>query len=105
MFQEEDISDKDNNFFAYEFVREQLFNMLQQELPYMLSCETEMYQETPDGIEISVLVKVGKSNHKKMILGHSGSNLKRIIKNASRNLEELFQKPVRLKIFVRNEKK
>lgn len=105
MFQEDDISDKDNNFFASEFVREQLFNMLQQELPYMLSCETEMFKETADGIEISVLVKVGKSNHKKMILGHSGNNLKRIIRNASRNLEELFQKPVRLKIFVRNEKK
>ena len=105
MFLEDDISDKDNNFFASEFVREQLFNMLQQELPYMLSCETEMFKETADSIEISVLVKVGKSNHKKMILGHSGSNLKRIIRNASRNLEELFQKPVRLKIFVRNEKK
>ena len=105
MFAEDDITDKDNNFIASEFVREQLFLILEKEIPYMLSCETELFNSTADGLEISVLVNVGKENHKKIILGKSGENIKKIIKRASINIENLLQQLVKLKLFVRVNKK
>ena len=104
LFEEDDLTDKDQNFLIAEFVREQLFLILQKELPYMLSCETEFFNQTQEGIECSVLVKVGKENHKKMIIGANGRNIKQIIKKASLNLEELLQQPIKLKIFIRVEK-
>ena len=105
MFGEDDITDKDNNFMASEFVREQLFLILEKEIPYMLSCETELFNSTADGVEISVLVNVGKENHKKIILGKEGENIKKIIKRASINIENLLQQKVKLKLFVRVNKK
>ena len=104
-FNEDEITDKDSNFLASEFVREQLFILMQKEIPYMLSCETEMFT-TENGVNnISVVVKVGKDNHKKIILGKNGSNLKKIIKNASKNLENILNSKVSLKIFVKLENK
>ena len=104
-FNKDDITDKDSNFLASEFVREQLFILMQKEIPYMLSCETEMFT-TANGVNnISVVVKVGKDNHKKIILGKNGSNLKKIIKNASKNLENILNSKVSLKIFVKLENK
>ena len=105
MFDEDDITDKDNNFIASEFVREQLFLILEKEIPYMLSCETELFNQTEDGAEISVLVNVGKENHKKIILGKNGENIKKIIRKASRNIENLLQQKVKLRIFVRVDKR
>ena len=101
IFNEDDITDKDNNFITSEFVREQLFIILQKELPYMLDCETEFFEETNDLINLSVVVNIKKQNYKKIILGKNGNNLKNIIKKASINLEKFFQKKVILKIFVR----
>ena len=100
-FSADEITDKDGNFIASEFVREQLFNIMQKEIPYMLSCETEMFN-TDNGINnIAVVVKVGKDNHKKIILGKNGDNLKKIIKNASKNLESILNSKVSLKIFIK----
>ena len=100
-FSADEITDKDGNFIASEFVREQLFILMQKEIPYMLSCETEMFN-TDNGINnIAVVVKVGKDNHKKIILGKNGDNLKKIIKNASKNLESILNSKVSLKIFIK----
>lgn len=98
---EDDITDKDNNFLAAEFVREQLFKFLNKEIPYMLECETEFYEDNGKEVNISVVVKIGKSNHKKMIIGKDGRNLKKIIHNTSVNLENLLGKKVALKIFIK----
>lgn len=104
-FDEDALTDKDNNFICSEFVREQLFIILSKELPYMLSCETEFFEENEHDISVSVVVKISKASHKKMILGANGHNLKKIIHKASLNLEKLLGKSVNLKIFVKLEKK
>ena len=50
-YNEDDLTDKDNNFLASEFVREQLFKFLNKEIPYMLSCETEFFEVSENGIK------------------------------------------------------
>ena len=104
-FTADELTDKNSEFLASEFVREQLFLILSKELPYMLSCETEMFEENDEYVKISVIVKIGKKNHKKMILGKNGINLRKIIRKASVNLENLFNKHVKLSIFIKSEKK
>ena len=100
-YKRDDLTDKDDNFLASEFVREQLFNILQKELPYMLYCETESYDIINGIANISILIVVGKENHKKIILGKNGSNIKKVIKYASKNIENLINMPVKLKLFVK----
>ena len=100
-YNEDEITDKDSNFIISEFVREQLFILLSKELPYMLSCETEFYNDNGKDISISVVVKTGKQNHKKIILGSRGCNLKKIIHKASLNIEKLLGKNVFLKIYIK----
>ncbi len=101
MYDEDAITDKDSDFLASEFVREQLFILLSKEIPYMLSCETEFFEDNEKDVAISVVVKVGKPNHKKIILGSNGCNLKKIIRKASLNLEKLLDKSVNLKLFIK----
>lgn len=103
-YKDDDITDKDNSFLASEFVREQLFLLLKKEIPYMLSCETEMFANENNIVNISIVVNVDKENHKKIILGKKGENLKKIIFNASKNIEQLIQQKVNLKIFVKKNK-
>ncbi len=104
-FDEDDITDKKSDFITSEFVREQLFITLQKELPYMSICETESFEENDSEILASVVIIIKKQNHKKIILGKNGDNLRRIIRVASINLEKLFGKRVRLKLFVKYDKK
>ena len=100
-FDENNLTDKNNNYFASEFVREQLFLMLQKEIPYMLFCETENFAYENNIAYISVVIHVAKQNHKKIILGKNGYTLKKIIRRASVNLEKLLGCGVCLKLFIK----
>jgi len=104
-YHEDELTDKSGEFIASEFVREQLFIILSKELPYMLSCETDFFQNNDESMFISVVVSIKKENHKKIILGSNGDKLKKIIHNASVELERLFGKHVELKIFVKLDKR
>ena len=105
IFSENDFTDKDSNYFAAEFVREQLFLILQKEIPYMLFCETERFFYDNKSANISVIIFVAKQNHKKIILGKNGYTLKKIIRRASVNLEKLLGCGVCLKLFIKVDEK
>ncbi|PJB69871.1 MAG: GTPase Era [Alphaproteobacteria bacterium CG_4_9_14_3_um_filter_47_13] len=101
-FSEDQISDMPMRLLAAEITREKLFHKLYQELPYGLMVETEQWEEFDNGsVKISQLIYVARDSHKGIVLGKGGSQVKEIGEMARRELEEILQTRVHLKLFVK----
>ena len=87
---------------AAEITREKLFNKLYQELPYGLMVETEEWEDFDNGsIKISQLITIARDQHKGIVLGKGGQQVKQIGEMARKELEEILETRVHLKLFVR----
>ncbi len=101
MFPDDQLSDLPNRLFAAEITREKLFMHLQQELPYTLAVETNSFQEQKNGIRIEQTIYVERTGQKSIILGKSGSMIKKIGLAARMELERLFEQKIHLFLFVK----
>lgn len=101
-YPEDQITDMPMRLMAAEITREKLFRMLHQELPYHLTVETEKWEEFKDGsIKIDQTIFVDREAHKKIILGKSGSMIKKIGQASRQELEEILETKIHLKLFVK----
>ena len=96
------ITDTPQRQIASEILREKLFLNLHDEIPYNLVVDNEIWNEKKNNsIEIHQNIYVTKNSHKAMIIGHSGSNIKRIGIIARKEMESLFSKKIHLYIRVK----
>jgi GTP-binding protein Era len=95
------VSDISESLTVAEIVREQIFLVLKDEIPYHTSVQTEKFEETDEGILASVLVTVTKESQKIIMIGKRGEMLKKIKHNAELELFKIFQKPVEARLFIR----
>ena len=75
-----------------EFVREQAFRVLGQELPYGLTTVTEKIQTQEKIVKIFVCIYIDKNSHKKIVIGKGGEMLKKIGTRARVKLEKFMEK-------------
>ena len=101
VFAADDITDRNERFFAAEFIREKLFRLLGDELPYGITVEIEKFETEGALRRIFAAVIVDKANHKAMVIGRKGESLKRISSEARVELEKLFGGPVYLEVWVK----
>lgn len=101
LYPEDYITDQQSRFYAAEITREKLFNKLRQEIPYGIMIQTEKYEETKKLINIHQTIICTTEDHKKIIIGKSGSMLKNIGKASRLELEKAFEKKVNLYLFVK----
>lgn len=102
MYDEDQISDMPARLLAAEITREKLFLRLHQELPYSIAIETEGWENFKNGsVKISQVVYVMRDNQKGIVLGQGGSQIKAIGEASRRELEEILEQRVHLKIFVK----
>ncbi len=101
MFPEDNLSDLPNRLFAAEITREKLFLNLQQELPYSVAVETNLFEERENGIRIEQTIYVEREGQKAIIIGAKGRMLKKIGAAARFELSQIFEKPVHLFLFVK----
>ena len=80
-----------------EFVREQAFRVLGQELPYGLTTVTEKIQTQEKIVKIFVCIYIDKNSHKKIVIGKGGEMLKKIGTRARVKLEKFMEKKVFMK--------
>ncbi len=96
------ITDTPQRQVASEILREKLFLNLHDEIPYNLVVDNEIWNEKKNNsIEIHQNIYVTKNSHKAMIIGRSGSNIKRIGTIARKEMESLFSKKIHLYIRVK----
>ena len=96
-YPEDQLSDMPLRLLAAEVTREQLFLRLHQELPYALAVETESWQERKDGsVRIGQVIYLARENHKPIVLGKGGRQIKAVGSAAREELETLLDRRVHL---------
>lgn len=102
IFDPEEVSDMPMRLLAAEITREKLFHKLYRELPYDLTVETESWEEGEDGsVTIHQTIFVMRDSQKKIILGKGGDMIKHVGMAARKDIEEMIDGRVHLKLFVK----
>ena len=106
LYAEDELTDRSEKFLASEMVREKLFRLTGDELPYTSAVAIEKWEEEPSPrfkrmVRIAATIVVERESHKAMIIGEGGEKLKRIGTEARTELERLLDAKVFLQIFVK----
>ena len=101
LFPEDELTDKNERFLASEYIREKLFRLLGDELPYAITVEIEKFEVEGKLRRVYAAVVVDKDSHKAMVIGKGGDTLKRVASEARQDMERLFDGKVYLEIWVK----
>lgn len=101
IYGEDDITDRSERFLASEFLREKLFRLLGDELPYGMTVEIEKFETEGRLRRIHAAIIVDKAGHKGIVIGKGGERLKRVSSEARVELEQLFDGKVYLEVWVK----
>ncbi len=103
---EETVTDKSVRFLSAELIREKLFRLMGDELPYACTVVIDRFVE-PDpseakpAVEIDATIVVAKASQKPMVIGEGGERIKRIGSQARQDIMRLLEQPVRLRLWVK----
>lgn len=116
LYEEDALTDRSERFMASEMIREKLFRLTGDELPYSCTVVIDKFEEEGgiDGPEaaaaggraqplrrIAASIIVERDAHKGMVIGDGGERLKRIGSEARQELEHLWQAKVFLELWVK----
>jgi GTP-binding protein Era len=101
LFSDDELTDKSSRFIASEYIREKLFRLLGDELPYSTTVEIEKFEEEGDLRRIFAAIVVDRAGHKGIVIGKGGETLKRIASEARQDMERLFGAKVYLEVWVK----
>ena len=104
IYEEDQITDKNERFLAAEIVREKIFRLTGQELPYSIAVEIEKFEHEGNVRRIFAAIIVERDSHKPMIIGNKGIRLKDISTSARIDMEKLFGGKVWLETWVKVQK-
>ncbi|MFM7386078.1 MAG: KH domain-containing protein, partial [Betaproteobacteria bacterium] len=88
-------------FLAAEIIREKMFRLLGDELPYQSTVLIEQFSEEPSLRRIQASIVVQREAQRAIVLGQGGQGIKRIGTDARRDLERLFGSKVFLGLHVK----
>ena len=100
-YPDENISDRSERFFVSELVREQIFALFEEEIPYHAAVIIQAFEEKPHVTVIRAEIVVSRETQKVILLGTGGSMIKRLGINSRKAIEEFLQKKVHLELFVK----
>ena len=107
-YAEDELTDRSERFLASELVREKLFRLTGDELPYTSTVVIDKFEEEPPArkgqkrlLRIAATIVVERDGHKAMVIGDKGERLKRIGTEARQELEKLWDCKVFLELWVK----
>ena len=101
LYEEDALTDRSDRFLAAEIVREKLFRLTGDELPYTSTVIIDKYEEEGDLHRIAATIVVERDAHKGMIIGSGGERLKRIGSESRQELERLLGARVFIELWVK----
>jgi len=103
LYPPDELSDRPERFFIAEIIREQVFALLRQELPYAVAVEVEAVRsrEGQDLTDVEATIHVEKQAQKGIVIGAGGTMLKKIGERARPGIEELLGVRVFLRLWVK----
>lgn len=111
LYPEEMLTDRAERWLAAEFVREQVFLLTRQEIPYSVAVTIDEWQERPArdahpaDVVVSATVHVEKEPQKRIVVGEAGRMVREIGSRARHEIGKLLGCPVHLTLFVRVDEK
>jgi GTPase len=106
LFPEEMFTDLPERFLAAELIREKIFRLTREEIPYATAVEVEEFreEERKNLIRIRAIIQVERESQKGVLIGKKGEMLKMIGKLAREEMEAIFGAKVFLELWVKVEK-
>ena len=102
LYGEDELTDRPMRWLCGEMVREALFELLDQELPYSMAVEVLRYDESkPKVVRIGANLLVERDSQKRIVVGKGGSMIKKIGIRSRRAIEEWVGRQVHLELFVK----
>jgi GTP-binding protein Era len=101
IYGEDEITDRSERFLAAEIVREKVFRLLGDEIPYSISVEIEKYETVGELRRVYAAIIVDRESQKPILIGKKGEKLKEIGTQARKDMEELFGLKVYLEVWVK----
>ena len=100
-FPDETWTDKSERFFVNEIIREKIFKIYSQEIPYATEVITESFKIKNKILKISSLIIVERDSQKGIIIGNRGQSIKKVGTESRKDLEIFFNKKVFLELNVK----
>lgn len=105
-YPEDMITDKPEKFIVGEIIREKALRYLDEEVPHGIAISIEKMRERPDKnlMDVEANIYVERETHKGIVIGKNGRMLKKIGTEARKEIENLLDIKVNLKLWVKVEK-
>ena len=100
-YPEDQITDRNERFFAAEFIREKLTRTLGDEIPYNISVTIDKFKEEEKLIKIQATIWVASGGQKKIVIGKNGAILKKTGEQARKDMEKMFGRKIYLQTWVK----
>ena len=101
LYPHDQITDRPERFFASEIIREKTLRFLGDELPYRTTVLIDEFKDEEDVTHILATIWVERDSQKSIVIGKDGELLKRISTEARQDLEQLLQRRVYLRVWVK----
>ena len=101
IFDPDELTDQNERFFAAEFIREKVFRLLGDEVPYSAGVMINQFTHEDNIRKIAATVIVDRPGHKGILIGKFGQKMKRIATDARKEMEKLFGGKVFLEVWVK----
>lgn len=100
-FPDDDISDRPTRFFVAEIIREQIYALFQDEIPYHTAVIIQSFEEKQSLDVIKAEIIVSRETQKMILLGKGGRGIKELGIRSRRKIEDFLQRKVHLELFVK----
>lgn len=101
LFDDDAVTDRPERFFVAELVREAVLTATREEVPHGVAAVVDEWVDEGKLVRIGVTIVVDKPSHKGILIGSGGRKLKEIGEKARVSIEELLERKVFLRTFVK----
>lgn len=101
MFEADTLTDRPMRFIVAELIREKIFRLVGDELPYGCTVVIEEWEENDTGVKVAACIVVERETHRPILLGAGGGHMKRIASEARQDMVKLLDKVVYLDVYIK----
>lgn len=100
-YAEDEISDLPTKFFVAEIIREKIYSLFEEEIPYQTTVVVNEFKQKSTLVKIRAEIIVQRESQKAIIIGEGGKMIKQIGSDARKEIEEFIDQKVFLELFVK----
>jgi GTP-binding protein Era len=100
-FAEDEMTDLSERFFVGEMIREKVFDLFEDEIPYQTTVLVHEFKQKNSLIKIGANIIVQRETQKAIIIGEGGKMIKKIGSEARKDIEKFVGQKIFLELFVK----